>query len=228
MALLPPMLQHLFGYGVIDTGLAVTPRGIGVLLSMLVASMLMRRGVDTRLLVSLGFFLAAMSMWQMTGWSLQVDLSHILITGLVQGLGIGLVFIPLSTAAFATLPPELRTDGSSLFNLARSIGGSIGISLVTTLLARSLQTSHADIGSHVTGSVTSLLDFSTIDRYQVLGEAALTMVDAEVNRQAAMIGYLNDFTLMMWLSFAAVPLVLFMKKPPLAGQVAPRGEDLPH
>jgi MFS transporter, DHA2 family, multidrug resistance protein len=228
MALLPPMLQHLFGYGVIDTGLALTPRGIGVLLSMQVATILMRRGADTRVLVALGFVLAGTSLWQMTSWSLQVDLAHILMTGLIQGLGMGLVFIPLSTAAFATLPPELRTDGSSLFNLARSIGGSIGISLVTTLLARSLQTSHADLGSHVTGSMTQLLDFTTIDRYQSLGEAALTMVDAEVNRQAAMIAYLNDFNLMMWLSFAAVPLVLLMKKPVAEGEAGARSDELPH
>jgi MFS transporter, DHA2 family, multidrug resistance protein len=228
MALLPPMLQHLFGYGVIDTGLALTPRGIGVLISMQVATALMRRGADTRVLVALGFFLAGTSLWQMTGWSLQVDLSHILLTGLIQGLGMGLVFIPLTTAAFATIPPELRTDGSSLVNLSRSVGGSIGISIVTTLLARSLQTSHADLGSHVTGSITQLLDFSTIDRYQALGEAALTMVDAEVNRQAAMIAYVNDFYLMMWLSFAAVPLVLLMKPPQLPPSADSRVEDLPH
>ena len=75
--------------------------------------------------------------------------------------------MPINAGAFATIPPELRTDGSSLDHLSRSVGASIGISLVTTMLARGLQTSHADIGSHVTGSVTRLIDFSTIDRYQV-------------------------------------------------------------
>jgi DHA2 family multidrug resistance protein len=228
MALMAPMLQRLFGYSVIDAGVAMVPRGVGVLLSMQIANLLVRRGADTRVLVATGFVIAGFSLWQMTGWSLQVDMSGILIAGLIQGMGIGLVFIPLNTAAFATIPPELRTDGSSLVNLARSVGGSIGISLVTTLLARSVQTSHADLGSHVTGSATRLIDFSTIDRYQVLGEAALSAVDAEINRQAAMIGYINDFTLMMWLSFASIPLVLLIKKPQPSGDSAMRAEDLLH
>ena len=228
MALLPPMLQHLFGYSVIDTGVALMPRGVGVLLSMVLSNFLMRRGVDARLLIAIGFFICGFSLWQMSGWSLQVDEAHVLWSGLIQGLGMGLVFIPINAGAFATIPPTLRTDGSSLTNLSRSVGASIGISLVTTILARSHQTSHADLGSHVSGSATRLIDFSTADRYQVLGEAALRMVDAEVNRQAAMIAYLNDFTLMMWLSFAAIPLVLFMKKPPLAADGAAHGENLPH
>jgi MFS transporter, DHA2 family, multidrug resistance protein len=228
MALLPPMLQHLFGYSVIDTGVALMPRGVGVLFSMVLSNFLLRRGVDARLLIAIGFFVGGLSMGQMANWSLQVDEANVLWSGLIQGLGIGLVFVPINAGAFATIPPELRTDGSSLTNLSRSVGASIGISLVTTIFARSQQTSHADLGGHLTGSATRLIDFSTVDRYQQLGEAALTMVDAEVNRQAAMIAYLNDFTLMMWMSFAAIPLVLFMKKPPQVSPVALHGEDSQH
>lgn len=227
MALLPPMLQRLLNYSVIDTGLALMPRGVGTLISMQVSGLMVRRGVDPRLLVGSGFAIAALSLWQMAGWSLAVDNWHIVSSGFLQGIGMGLVFIPLNATAFATLPAALRTDGSSLLNLFRSIGASVGISIMSALFARNLQVAHADLGSHVTASVTDLVDFSSLDRFQALGDATLRMVDLEVNRQAAMIAYINDFWLMSWMSLAAVPLVVLMRKPNLK-RVRAAPEDLPH
>jgi len=214
MALLPPMLQHLFGYGVIDTGVALVPRGVGTLISMQLSGVLVRRGVDPRILVALGFTIAAISLWDMATWSLAVDQQQIMLAGLIQGIGLGFVFIPLNASAFSTLPPPLRTDGASLLNLSRSIGSSIGIAVMTALTARSIQVSHNDLASHVTASASSMIDVSTADRFQQAGEAALRMIDAEVNRQAAMIAYVNDFHLMMWLSLIAVPLTLLLRRPP--------------
>jgi DHA2 family multidrug resistance protein len=232
MALLPPMLQRLFGFGVIDTGEALMPRGVGTLITMQFSGWIIRKGFDPRVLVAAGFAIAGVSLWEMSSWSLQVDYGHVAISGFIQGIGMGLVFIPLNASAFATLSPSLRTDGSSLLNLSRSIGSSIGISVVTALLARNLQVNHADLGAHINGSVTDLIDFTTIDRFQTVGEAALRMVDLEVNRQAAMIAYVDNFYLMMWLSFAAVPLVAMMRKPDLK-RVSPGAKDdgpidLPH
>ncbi len=233
MALLPPMLQRLFGYDVIDTGMTMMPRGVGTLLTMQLSGVLVRRGADPRKIIATGFLIAAASLWDMAHWSLAVDQRHIVMSGLVQGLGLGMVFIPLNASAFASLPPMLRTDGSSLLNLSRSIGSSIGISIVTTMLSRNVQTAHQDLAGSITGSSLSLIDASTADRYQSLGETALRIVDAEVNRQAAMIAYINDFYLMMWMTLAAVPLVLFMRRPnlgpPQSGQ-ADKSEpiDLPH
>lgn len=221
MALLPPMLQNLFGYGVIDTGIVLMPRGVGILVSMQVSGLLMRRGVDARPVVASGFLICAVSLWQMAHWSLDVDEMHVIISGLLQGLGMGLVFIPLQVSAFATLSPALRTDGSSLLNLFRSLGASAGIAWMTMLLARNIQTSHADLGANVTAATGNLIDFSTTDRFQALGDTAMTIIDAEVNRQAAMIAYIDDFYLMMWITLAAAPLALLMRrnKGP-AGQVA--------
>ncbi len=221
MALLPPMLQRLFGYGVIDTGEAMMPRGIGTLLTMQLSGYILRKGFDPRILIAAGFSIAAFSLWEMASWSLQTDYYHIAMSGFVQGIGMGLVFIPLNASAFATLPPMLRTDGSSLLNLSRSLGSSVGISIVTSLLAHNLQVSHSDLAAHVTASFTGVLDFSTVDRFQTMGEAALRLVDAEVNRQAAMIAYIDDFWLMTWLTLAAAPLVVFMKKADLRGQAPP-------
>ena len=147
MALLPPMLQNLFGYGVIDTGIVLMPRGVGILISMQVSGLMMRRGIDARPVVASGFLICAFSLWQMAHWSLDVDEAHVIISGLLQGLGMGLVFIPLQVSAFATLSPALRTDGSSLLNLFRSLGASAGISLMSVLLARNIQTAHADLAA---------------------------------------------------------------------------------
>jgi DHA2 family multidrug resistance protein len=214
MALLPPMLQGLFSYDVIDTGMVLMPRGVGVLISMQLSGLLMRKGVDARWMVTLGFLVGAWSLWQMAGWSLGVDRYHIVMSGVIQGLGIGLVFIPLQATAFATLPPRLRTDGSSLLNLTRSVGSSVGISVMITLLSRNTQTSHSDLAGHVTPAITSMVDLSSFERFQQYGETALGMLDLEVTRQAAMIAYVDDYWLMMWLSLASVPLVLIMRGSP--------------
>ena len=211
MALLPPMLQTLFGYGVIDTGIVLMPRGVGILISMQLSGLMMRRGIDARPVVASGFVICAFSLWQMAHWSLSVDEAHVIISGLLQGLGMGLVFIPLQVSAFATLSPALRTDGSSLLNLFRSLGASAGISWMTVLLARNIQTAHADLASHVTAATGSLVDVSAADRFQALGDVALSLVDAEVNRQAAMIAYVDDFWLMMWITLAAAPLAFLMR-----------------
>lgn len=218
IALLPPMMQHLFGYSVIDTGWALMPRGVGTLISMQVSGILVRRGVDARPIVMLGFLLAGISLWMMSGWSLEVDNWHIVISGLVQGLGMGLVFIPLNNAAFATLPPNLRTEGASLLNLTRSLGASVGISVCTTLFARNVQVSHSDLAAHVDGSFTEAIDITTIDRFQAVGETAVRMIDGEVTRQAMMVAYINDYYAMMWVTLAAVPMVLLLRK------IAPPGQ----
>lgn len=212
MALLPPMLQRLFGYNVIDTGLILMPRGLGVLISMQLAGILMRHGVDSRPVVACGFLITSISLWQMSHWSLAADQQTIIMSGFLQGLGMGLVFIPLNVSAFATLPPRLRTDGSSLLNLFRSVGASAGISLMTVLLARNIQTAHADLGSHVTSGTSSVIDVATIDRFQAVGEIGLRLIDGELNRQAAMIAYIDDFWLMMWMTLAAVPLAFLMRR----------------
>lgn len=213
IALLPPMLQRLFNYSVIDTGLTLTPRGVGTLISMQVSGILVRRGYDARVMVACGFVLAGTSLWMMSGWTLDVDYWNIVLSGFVQGLGMGMVFIPINASAFATLPPALRTEGASLLNLFRSIGASVGISVVSTLLARNIQVSHGDLAGHMSSASVAGLDFSTIDRFQVLGDAILRMADGIVNQQAAMVAYVDDFYAMMWVTFAAIPLCVLLRQP---------------
>lgn len=219
MALLPPMLQRLFDWPVIDTGLVLAVRGVGILISMWVAGQLLGK-IDARWMVGSGLLIAAYSLWQMSHWSLMMGTWPVIVSGLVQGAGMGLIFIPLNTMAFATIAPQYRTDSSSLLNLFRSVGASVGISVVTTLLGANTQTSHEDLAAHITNSSVSLIDPSTADRFGIVGDTALAMVNAEINRQAAMVAYVDDFWLMMWITLASVPLVILLRPPKPGGPVA--------
>ena len=209
-ALFPPMLQTLFGYTVYDTGVLLAPRGVGILCAMFIASRLNGK-IEPRLIVAFGFSLISFSMWQMTQWSLQMDWHPFVYTGLLQGLGMGFVFIPMNAIAFATLPPHQRTDGSSLLYLIRSLGGSMGISVMVAMLSRNVQTSHEDIASHITAYSMSSVDPSSADRLGTIGDTVLSMVNLEVNRQAAMIAYLDDFKFMMVTVIICIPFVLLLK-----------------
>ena len=212
MALLPPMLQQLFGYPVIDTGLMMAPRGVGVLITMWFAGQMMGK-IDTRILITVGLILFSFSLRQMANWSLEMDFWPVIISGFLQGLGMGLVFMPLNSLAFATLSHHYRTDGASLLNLMRSIGQSAGISMVTVLLARNIQTSHSDLASHVTSQTIPALDLGSLDRFGGLSDSVFGYADAMINQQAAMIAYIDDFYLMAWISIGVLPLVLLLRKP---------------
>ncbi len=214
MALLPNLLQDILGYSVVETGGLLAMRGIGVLISMQLASQLLRRGIDTRLMVCAGFLIAGYSLHMMASWNLDIGHWDIALPGLIQGLGVGLVFIPLNTSAFATLEQRFRTDASSLMNLFRNIGSSLGVAVLTAILAANLQTSHSDLGANITANSLGYVDLSALDRYRELGGSALAIVDGMVNRQAAMIAYVDDFYVMMWLTWITAPFVLLMKKPP--------------
>jgi DHA2 family multidrug resistance protein len=209
-ALLPPMLQNIYGYTVFDTGALLAPRGFGILIAMFAATRLIAF-VDPRWLIACGFTITAGSMWMMTGWSIEMERGPIIVAGLVQGFGMGLTFMPINVVSFSTLGMAQRTDGSSLLYLLRSLGGSLGISLTTTALTRGIQVSHQEVGSHVTASSSAVIDPSTADRWGPIGDAALRVVDLEVTRQAAMIAYLNDFKLMMIVVLCFMPLILFMR-----------------
>src|SRR6185437_12885575 len=149
LALLPPLLQNQLNYPVVLTGLVTAPRGFGTLFGMIIVGRLIQR-FDARLIVALGLALTAYSLWEMTQWSLLMDYWPIVISGVMQGLGVGLVYVPLSTVAFTTLPGTLRNEGTAFYNLMRNIGSSIGISVVMFLLTQNTQRLHASLAEHVT------------------------------------------------------------------------------
>jgi DHA2 family multidrug resistance protein len=210
LALLPPLLQQLYGYSVLQSGELTAPRGLGTLVSMALVGRVSKY-VDTRVLVALGMALMAASLWMMTGFALDQPARPVVVSGIVQGLGLGILIVTIQALSFATLAPQFRTLASSMINLSRNIGGSIGISVVTSLLVRNLQTAHADIGMHITDQ-TLPVDFAPlIEQFGLPAQGGLAIVNAEITRQAAFIAYLDDFKLMMWVTLAAIPLVLILR-----------------
>lgn len=211
-ALLPSMLEALYGYPVVGAGLTMAPRGIGTMAGMLLVGRVIGK-VDARLLMMTGMVLVAGSMWSMTGFSPVMGTMPFLTTGLVQGFGIGLLFVPLNTLVFATVAPALRTDAASFYSLLRNLGGSVGVSLSVGVLARQTQIAHADIGSAVSPFTVPGADPNIARALGATGDTIVSLLDQVVNGQAAMIAYLDDFTLMMWLSVAVIPLILLLKVP---------------
>ena len=212
MALLPPYLQSLMGYPVITTGLVLAPRGVGTMFAMMLAGRLIGR-VDARLLILGGLLLTAYSLWDMSLFAPDVSEGLIIQTGLIQGLGLGFVFIPLSTIAYKTLPTRYRNDAASIFSLMRNIGSSIGISIVFAMLTRYTQINHAEIGANVlpygiAAETLNQVSFLAGDQSHAVG---LAWLNAEVTRQAAAISYLNDFRFMAFIVLFAAPLLAFMK-----------------
>ncbi len=212
MALMPPLLQRVYGYNVLDTGVLLAPRGIGILVAMFISGRMIGK-IDPRYIIMTGMAIASISMWQMTRWSLVMGWQPFVISGVFQGLGMGLCFMPVNSMAFATLDARYRTEGASLLNLFRSTGGSVGISIVTAVLQMNVQTSHEDLTSHITSSSMPSVDPATADRFGAMGESVMAMVNAEVNRQALMIAYLDDFKLIMYILLCALPIILVMRPP---------------
>ena len=211
-ALLPPMLEQLYGYPVVTSGLTMAPRGVGTMAGMLLVGRVIGR-IDARALMMTGMTLVAGTMWWMTGFSPVMGAGPFLWSGLVQGFGIGLIFVPLNTLVFATVAPALRTEAASFYSLLRNLGGSVGVSLSVGILARQSQIAHSDIGSAVSPFSVPGADPNIARALGAYGDTVISLLDQAVNGQAAMIAYLDDFTLMMWLSIAAIPLVLLLKTP---------------
>jgi hypothetical protein len=187
-----------------------TPRR-RTMLGMMVVGRLIGR-FDARLIMATGLGLTAFSLWQMTHFNLLMDEDLIVISGIIQGFGVGLVYVPLSTVAFGTLPAALRNEGTAFFNLQRNLGSAIGISAVVTLLTQNTQIMHATLAEHITPYNLDNPAYlsSHIDPNSPAGLAALNHL---ITNQAAMVAYLNDYKLMLVLTLAVIPLLVFLRPP---------------
>lgn len=206
LALMPPLLQDLLNYPVMTAGLLTAPRGVGTLVAMLFIGKLLGR-FDTRWILAAGFAATAFSLWQMCNFYLQMDSSLVAWSGFIQGIGMGFAYVPLATVTFATLAPELRNEGTAVFNLLRNIGSSIGIAALQAIFIRNTQVMHARLGEHVTPYAMYLQQ-----QFDLHSTAGLSAINGRVNQQAAMIAYNNDFKLMLWLCVIAIPLVFVFRK----------------
>jgi DHA2 family multidrug resistance protein len=184
----------------------------GLLLIFIVGMVLFAtRALMPTMLLGAGFAITAFSLWQMTQYTLVLSTSDIVWPGVIQGVGLGLVFVPLSAATFATLSPQMRAEGTALYSLIRNIGSSIGIALVQALLVRNTQIAHASLTTHVTNANPALTDPSGV--YNMGSQLGAAMINAEITRQASMIAYVDDYWLMMLLTAAVIPLLILIRPP---------------
>jgi DHA2 family multidrug resistance protein len=211
MALQPPYLQELMGYPVVTAGIVMGPRGIGTMASMLIVGRLVGR-LDTRILLAIGLGLTAWSFNEMTGWTPDVSQAVIMSIGVVQGAGLGFLFVPLSAATLSTLPQKERTEGAGLYNLSRNIGSSVGISVVNSLLTQNTQANHAAIVPHVTAVNRAFENPAIAQAWNPLTAAGRAALDAVITRQAQIIAYIDDYKLLMIATLAVIPLLMVFKK----------------
>src|ERR1700691_4172293 len=211
LALQPPYLQNLMNYPIVSAGLVLGPRGVGTMGSMLIVGKLIGR-VDTRLLLALGLGLTAWSFYVMTGWTPDVSQMTIIIVGVIQGIGLGFIFVPLSVVTLSTLSSELRAEGAGLYSLSRNIGSSVGISVVNALLTRNTQVNHAEIVQHVTPVNRMFEDPTVAQFWNPLTAAGRAALDAMITQQAQIIAYIDDYKLLMIATLAILPLLIVFRQ----------------
>ncbi len=217
-ALLAPYLQDLAGYPVYTAGIALAPRGLGTMIAMFAASKLADY-IDQRKIMAFGLLVLGFALNQMSHWTPDVTQGQMMATLIVQGAAIGLIFNPMTVVAFVSLPARLRGDATALQALFRNIGQAIGISVTTVVLTRATQTAHADISANITPFDRLLQGTGAVAHYWNPGLASgAAALDAEINRQAAIIGYNNDFHLMAFVVVPPLLLLLLMRRP---GRLAP-------
>ncbi len=211
-ALVPTMLEELLGYPVATTGLVTAPMGVGTMIAMLIVGRLVGK-LDMRLLLFAGFATTAVSLWQMSRYSLSLTESDIVWPGLIQGVGMGLVFVPLSAATFATLAPSMRAQGTAIYSLIRNIGSSIGISLVQTALVRNTSIAHAALAERITRANPAWHNAAVAAAFNPHNPSGLAALDGLVTQQASMLAYIDDFLLMLMLTLLVIPLIFLVETP---------------
>jgi DHA2 family multidrug resistance protein len=209
LALMTPWLQVMSNYPVQAAGMIMAPRGLGNFTAIMISGRLSTR-IDPRYLAGAGLILLCTSFYMMTGWTPDVSQRTIILTIILQGFGLGLVFMPLQIVAFATLEPALRTEGAALFALLRNIGAAIGVSVTSTVLARNTQTLHELIGGSLTPFNRAL---GAVGAFNPHTHHGVALLDRIVNHQAEIIAYVNDYVLLICTTLPAVLLLLVMRKP---------------
>jgi len=219
--LIPQLLQQLMGYTARLAGMALSPGGAVIMCMMPVVGMLVSR-VDTRILITFGCIVSASALFVMAGWDLGLDYGHAVRTRMLQSFGLAFLFIPINVAAFAYVPKEKTNMGTGIINLARNIGASVGIATVTTMLDRRTQYHQSRLMEHVndySAAYHNMLN-GLQAKFSAAGSSAAhasaqahTMIYHTVQRQAAMLAFLDNFKMLGIIFFAVIPILLLMKKP---------------
>jgi DHA2 family multidrug resistance protein len=228
LALLPIFLQTLLGYTALLSGWVLSPGGLAVMCMMPIVAMLLKK-VDTRWLIGFGFFACGLGLIQMSGFNLQVDFRTAMWSRVVQSLGFAFLFIPINVSAFQHIPPDKTAYATGLMNLVRNIGGSTGIALATTMLARRSQFHQANLIGHLSPGNPAYQGF--LDRTTQLGvlRGGLSPADAghlaqgaaygTVVKQSSMMAFADTFWFMGILCFCLFPMLFLMRRSLATGPV---------
>ena len=211
-ALLPPYLQNLSGYSVTDAGLLMAPRGLGTMASMMFAGRAVYK-VDPRLLMTGGLASLIWSMWEMSQWTPEISVTTLTIVTVIQGFGMGFMFVPLNMTAFATLPTAVRTDGAALMNLMRNIGSAIGVSVTTTVHTNSVQTIHAQLAHYASPFNRAFGQNAPSMMMNPSIPFGLSAMNGLIELRAQIQAFANAFLFMALVSVPALLIVWLMKRP---------------
>lgn len=208
MALTPPMLAGLFGYPIRLIGIVSAPRGITTMISMLLVGRVLHR-LDVRLVIFVGLLICGLSMHMMAGLSLAMDERAIVIPAAIQGIGAGMVFVPITTVVFATIAPSYRNEGAAVNSLIRNLSGSIWISVLQTLTIRNAATVQSRLAE---GMRPDNPVFGLLPDMDFTSPLAAIGMNAEVARQATMVAYVDSFWVICVACLLAAPLVVFLRR----------------
>jgi DHA2 family multidrug resistance protein len=209
MALASPFLQNVIGYPIITAGVLLASRGCGTFVAMMLVGRLMRT-IEARTLIISGLSLTALSLYWMTAWTDQTGLPEIVEISVIQGFGFGLVFVPLSTVAFMTLPNHLRTDGTSMLTLMRNVASSVGISIVIAQLTEGGRRVYAIVSEHIT-PFNHAMQMPDVSGMINLGtDKGRAMADVMVSLQAQIIAFSQDYQLVMFFILGSIPLAIMI------------------
>ena len=209
MALSSPYLQNVIGYPIITAGLLLASRGCGTFVAMMMVGRLMRY-IEARTLIIAGLSLTCLSLFYMTGWTDQTDVPSIVVVSIAQGFGFGLVFVPLSTVAFLTLPNHLRTDGTSMLTLMRNVASSIGISIVIAQLTEGSRRVYAVLNEHVTPFNHAMQMPNVRGMIDMGSDTGRAMADVMIAVQAQIIAFSQDYQMVMLFTLCAIPLAIII------------------
>ena len=220
MVLMPTFMQDLRGMPVDTIGLLQAPRGFGLILSMFAGSTL-TQVLGSRVLIGFGFGCLAVSGLEMSSWNMDVGEWPIVWTGFVQGVGAGIVWVPLQAVVFSQLAPAQRTEAASVLNLVRSVGSSIGVSVALTMLTRGATTARAQMVEHLTPGSAAFRNAELVRGWDLSTLGGLAQAQRQVDLQAMMIGYSNDFLMLACGALLALPLILLIPKPGKSAATVP-------
>ena len=209
MVMMPTFLAEIRGYNIDTIGLLQSPRGVGLLSAMLISGRVVHR-VSPRILMALGLLGLAISSAEMSTWNINVGEWPIIWTGFLQGLGAGIILVPTQVLAFSTLPVHQRTEATGVFNLVRSVGASVGISIAFAYFVHTSAVHHSQMVEQVTPFRDAMQTQAVARHWDISTPEGHAKIEKEINRQAAMFGYTADFALLAIGAVLGFPLLLFM------------------